>query len=35
MELANQALQLLEPIPDSEAKRAIFGLVEYTTQREK
>jgi octaprenyl-diphosphate synthase len=35
MELANQALELLEPIPDSEAKRAIIGLVEYTTQREK
>jgi len=35
MVLANQALQLLEPIPDSEAKRAIIGLVEYTTQREK
>ncbi len=35
MDLANQALQLLEPIPDSEAKRAIIGLVEYTTQREK
>jgi octaprenyl-diphosphate synthase len=35
MDLANQALELLEPIPDSEAKRAIIGLVEYTTQREK
>lgn len=35
MELAQQALQLLEQIPDSASKRSLIGLVEYTTQREK
>lgn len=35
MELKEQALQLLVDIPDSDAKRSILGLVEYTTQREK
>jgi octaprenyl-diphosphate synthase len=35
MELTKEALSLLEPIPDSEAKRALIGLVNYTTQREK
>jgi octaprenyl-diphosphate synthase len=35
MELKEQALQLLEGIPDSESKRSIIGLVEYTTQRKK
>ena len=35
MELKVQALQLLDGIPDSESKRSIIGLVEYTTQRKK
>lgn len=34
IELSNEALALLEPIPDSEAKRCLIGLVEYTIQRE-
>lgn len=35
MELKNEALSMLAEIPDSEAKRSIIGLVEYTTLREK
>lgn len=35
LELKDQALTLLNDIPDSEAKRAIIGLVEYTAQRKK
>ena len=35
MELKTQALALLTEIPDSDAKRSIVGLVEYTTFREK
>ena len=35
MELKSQALALLIDIPDSDAKRSIIGLVEYTTLREK
>jgi len=35
MDLKDQALEILTEIPDSEAKRSILGLVEYTTQREK
>ena len=35
MELTNEALSLLISIPDSEAKRSIIAMVEYTTQREK
>jgi octaprenyl-diphosphate synthase len=35
MELKTQALALLIDIPDSDAKRSIIGLVEYTTLREK
>ena len=35
MELKTKALALLTDIPDSEAKRSIIGLVEYTTFREK
>lgn len=35
MELKSQALELLTDIPDSDAKRSIIGLVEYTTLREK
>lgn len=35
MELKNEALAMLTDIPDSEAKQAIIGLVEYTTIRKK
>jgi octaprenyl-diphosphate synthase len=35
MELKDEALSLLKDVPDSEAKRSIIALVEYTTQREK
>lgn len=35
MELKQQALDLLTDIPDSDAKQALIGLVEYTTLREK
>jgi octaprenyl-diphosphate synthase len=35
MELKEEALALITDIPDSEAKRSIVALVEYTTQREK
>lgn len=35
MELKTEALALLTDIPDSDAKRSIVALVEYTTQREK
>jgi octaprenyl-diphosphate synthase len=35
LELQNQALELLKDIPDSIAKQALIGLVEYSTQREK
>lgn len=33
--LKDEALSLLNEIPDSEAKRSLVALVEYTTQREK
>jgi octaprenyl-diphosphate synthase len=35
MELKEQALLELKDIPDSDAKRSVIGLVEYTTLREK
>ncbi|MFN5148719.1 MAG: polyprenyl synthetase family protein [Flavobacteriia bacterium] len=35
MELKEEALALITDIPDSEAKRSIVALVEYTTHREK
>lgn len=35
IELTKKALDLLSNIPESEAKTALIGLVEYTTQREK
>lgn len=35
LEYKEKALQLLTEIPDSEAKKAILGLVEYTTNRKK
>ena len=35
MELTQKALICLDKIPESDSKKAILGLVEYTTQREK
>jgi len=35
MSLKDEALKELDGIPDSEAKKAVIGLVEYTTLREK
>lgn len=35
LEYKEKALELLTEIPDSEAKKAILGLVEYTTNRKK
>lgn len=35
LQLKSQALELIENIPDSEAKRSLIGLVEYTVNREK
>jgi octaprenyl-diphosphate synthase len=35
MALKDEALDLLKDIPDSPSKRALIGLVEYTTQRVK
>lgn len=35
IEYKNQALQILEEIPDSDAKKSLIGLVEYTTLRTK
>ena len=35
LEYKEKALELLEDIPNSEAKNAILGLVEYTTNRKK
>ena len=35
MKIKDEALKLLNTIPDSESKRSLIGLVEYTTQREK
>lgn len=35
LELKNEALEILGEIPDSEAKKALEGLVEYTTLRTK
>lgn len=35
LEYKDKALQLVQDIPDSDAKRAILGLVEYTTTRKK
>lgn len=34
MELKDEALALIADVPDSDAKRSIVALVEYTTQRE-
>ncbi len=35
MEIKHQALSYLHEIPESDAKKALIGLVEYTTLREK
>jgi octaprenyl-diphosphate synthase len=35
MEIKNEALALLDAIPDSPSKSSLIGLVEYTTNREK
>lgn len=35
MEIKEEALALLEPIPNSPSKESLIGLVEYTTTREK
>lgn len=35
LELKTEALELLTDIPDSESKRALIGLVEYTVTRDK
>jgi octaprenyl-diphosphate synthase len=35
MELSAQALEILESVPDSDSKRSLIGLVEYTVNREK
>lgn len=35
MELKDEALELLSDVPDSPAKEALIGLVEYTTTRKK
>lgn len=35
MELKNEALSFLAEIPESESKKSLIGLVEYTTLREK
>lgn len=35
LEYKEKAIQLLDDIPDSEAKQSILGLVEYTTTRKK
>lgn len=35
MSLKNEALELLNDVPDSPSKRALIGLVEYTVTREK
>jgi octaprenyl-diphosphate synthase len=32
---ANQAIQLIEPLPDSPAKKSLIGLVHYTVNRDK
>lgn len=34
-ELANQALEIIKPLPESPAKRSLIGLVEYTITRDK
>ena len=35
LELKEKALDMLKDIPDSDAKKALIGLVEYTTNRKK
>jgi octaprenyl-diphosphate synthase len=35
IKLANEAIEMLAPLPDSDAKRSLIGLVNYTINREK
>lgn len=35
MEIKDEALELIKDVPESEAKKSLIGLVEYTTNREK
>ena len=35
LEYKDLALELIQDIPDSDAKKSILGLVEYTTKRKK
>jgi geranylgeranyl pyrophosphate synthase len=34
-ELANEALEIIKPLPESAAKRSLIGLVHYTINRDK
>ncbi len=34
-ELANEALEIIQPLPESAAKRSLIGLVHYTINRDK
>jgi octaprenyl-diphosphate synthase len=34
-EFANKAISLLEPFPESDAKKSLLGLVHYTINRDK
>jgi octaprenyl-diphosphate synthase len=34
-ELSNEALAILQPLPESAAKRSLIGLVHYTINRDK
>ena len=34
-ELANKALEIIQPLPESNAKRSLIGLVEYTITRDR
>ncbi len=35
MEIKDEALELIKDVPDSEAKKSMIGLIDYTTKREK
>lgn len=35
MEIKDEALELIKDVPDSDAKKSMIGLIEYTTKREK
>ena len=34
-EFAQRAIELIEPLPDNEAKKSLIGLVHYTINRDK